>query len=272
MNDAELIACQQIIQAFPMGMKPTLDSAALGLEGNEVEEEQKRRDKERRRIEVLRRSIFFGGTSLDTGDTKFADRLREVADRYLATDQSWFGRSRQRVRLMTFQEPDRQSASSGGGGSGKGRRRAERLTDAQREAMGLASEWLAYQYLHRHYEEYFDENCWVSENRRHFFAGVEGGDGAGFDFLVRTPQADWMYEVKSSLEDTSEFELTANELRVAGGASKDGRRRYRILYIPFVFQPEKWFVLELPNPLGERTRTQFETTGRGSVRLRFERP
>ena len=80
-----------------------------------------------------------------------------------------------------------------------------------------------------------------------------------------------MYEVKSSLEDSSEFELTANELRVASGAAKDGRRRYRILYVPYVFTPEKWHVLELPNPAGEHTRDQFETVGRGSVRLRFER-
>jgi hypothetical protein len=116
-----------------------------------------------------------------------------------------------------------------------------------------------------------DESCWISENRTHFFGGDEGDDAAGYDFLVKTPKAVWLYEVKSSLEDTGEFELTANQLRVAGTASKDGRRRYRVLYVPYVFSPDKWFVLELPNPMGERTRNQFETVGRGSVRLRFER-
>ena len=38
-----------------------------------------------------------------------------------------------------------------------------------------------------------------------------------------------------------------------------------------VFSPEKWCVLELPNPMGERTRNRFQMVGRGSVRLRFER-
>lgn len=145
------------------------------------------------------------------------------------------------------------------------------LTEAQRNAMGLASEWLAYQFLRRRHAEYVDEDCWISQNRMYFFGGGEGDDAAGYDFLVKTPQADWLYEVKSSLEDSGEFELTANELRVAGGASKDGRRRYRVLYVPYVFSPDKWYVLELPNPMGERTRDQFKTVGRGSVRLRFER-
>ena len=91
--------------------------------------------------------------------------------------------------------------------------------------MGLAGEWIAYQFLRRRHSEYVDESCWVSENRAYFFGGDEGNDSAGYDFRVTTPQAEWLYEVKSSLEDSGEFELTANELRVAGGASKDGRRR-----------------------------------------------
>ena len=125
-------------------------------------------------------------------------------------------------------------------------------------------------YPYRRHSHFVDETCWVSENRTRFFGGDEGDDTAGYDFLVKTPQADWLYEVKSSLEDTGEFELTANEMRVAGSASKDGRRRYRILYVPFVFSPDRWFVLELPNPMGETTRNRFKVVGSGSVRLRFE--
>lgn len=95
-------------------------------------------------------------------------------------------------------------------------------------------------------------------NRARVFGGDEGDDAAGYDFLLKTPQAEWLYEVKSSLEDVGEFELTANELRVANSAAKDGRRRYRILYVPYVFSPDKWFVLELPNPMGERTRNHLK--------------
>ena len=145
------------------------------------------------------------------------------------------------------------------------------MNDVQRQAMGLASEWLAFQFLRRRHSEFADETCWISKNRSQFFGGDEGNDAAGYDFLVKTTQAEWLYEVKSSLEDSGEFELTANELRVASSASKDGRRRYRILYVPYVFSPGKWYVLELPNPMGEATRNRFTMIGRGSVRLRFER-
>ena len=137
--------------------------------------------------------------------------------------------------------------------------------------MGVASELLALEYLRRRHPDYVDETCWVSGNRVYFFGGDDGDDGAGYDFLVRTPQADWLYEVKSTLENSGEFELTANEMRLASSAFKDGKRRYRILYVPYVFSPNRWFVLELPNPMGEATRNRFETVGRGAVRFRFER-
>jgi hypothetical protein len=137
--------------------------------------------------------------------------------------------------------------------------------------MGMAGEWLAYQFLRRRHEGYVDEESWVSENRQRFFGGSLGDDAAGYDFRVNTPRVEWLYEVKSTLEDSCEFEITANELRVASGATKDGRRRYRVLYVPHVFSPNKWYVLELPNPMGERTRSQFQTIGHGSLRLRFDR-
>ena len=81
--------------------------------------------------------------------------------------------------------------------------------------MGLASEWLALQFLRRRHGEAADETCWVSRNRARFYGGDEGDDAAGYDFCVKTPRAEWLYEVKSSLEDTREFELTPNEMRVA---------------------------------------------------------
>ena len=257
---------------WPDGMPETLDGETLELTRDDVKAEEKRRERERQQREIEQRSILFAGNSLDTGDPKFAEDLQELAAGFMENDQTWFERSRQRTRLVQFEDPQHPGRNAGGGGKGGGTRRRERqLTDTQRQAMGLASEWLAYQFLCRRRSEYVDETCWISENRAHFFGGDEGDDSAGFDFRVKTPQAEWLYEVKSSLEDSGEFELTANELRVAGTASKDGRRRYRILYVPHVFTPDKWHVLELPNPMGEATRNRFITVGRGSVRLRFER-
>ncbi|MGF6409391.1 sacsin N-terminal ATP-binding-like domain-containing protein [Paraburkholderia sp. MM5482-R1] len=259
-------------QCWPGAMPPTIDEAKLQLDKEEIGAEEKRREQERARIELERRSIHFGGGSFDTRDPNFAGNFQEEAEKWLQRDENWYQRSQQRPRMTTFSDPDASpSGGSGGTGTNGGARSHEqKLSDAQRTAMGVASEWLAFQYLSRRHQGHVDENCWVSENRIRFFGGGKGKDSAGYDFLVKTPTCDWMYEVKSSLDNGGEFELTANEMRVASTASKDGRRRYRILYVPFVFSPEKWRILELPNPMGEATRNRFKIVGRGSVRMRFE--
>lgn len=257
---------------WPDGMPEALDGNVLGLSKGDVEVEQRLRENERQKLEIERRSIQFAGQELDTGDPKYIGQLQGLAGEYLARDESWFERSRKRIRLVEFESSGQPSAGAGGGGKHGGERRRERqLTEPQRQAMGFAGEWLAFEYLRRRHPDFVDETCWVSSNRARVFGGDKGDDTAGFDFRVKTPKADWLYEVKSTMEDGGEFELTANEMRVASRASKDSSRRYRILYVPYVLSPDKWYVLELPNPMGEATRNRFKTVGRGSVRLRFER-
>ena len=73
--------------------------------------------------------------------------------------------------------------------------------------MGLASEWLAFQFLRRRHGDFVDETCWISENRAQFFGGDEGDDSAGFDLLVKTPQADWLYEAKGTVKLTDFLEV-----------------------------------------------------------------
>lgn len=257
---------------WPTGMPEGADPSALGLDPAELRAEHSRQDQERQQAEVARRTIVFGGASFDTADPNFALGVRDVAEQSLTNDNGWLERSPKKVRLETFTVVGEIGASGGSGSGGRGRARAERqLSEIQRSTMGLASEWLAYRYLQNRHSGAVDEESWVSTNRRRFFGGSDGDDALGFDFRVKTPQVDWLYEVKSSMDDSGEFELTANEIRVASSVAKDGRRRYRILYVPFVFSPDRWYVLELPNPMGEQTRNQFRIIGRGSVRLRFER-
>lgn len=253
---------------WPEAMPLTLDSATLGLDQAAVEEEERRRERERHSRIVEVRSIDFAGKTLDTADPSFAQAFGRLAeDRVIGSDE-WFERSGP-SRLAEFAEIQGGRRSLADGARRVPERR-KRPPEDVRQAMGLASEWLAYQFLRRLHGEVVDETCWVSTNRTKFFAGSEGDDTAGYDFCVNTPQAEWLYEVKSSLVDTGEFELTPNEMRVAARMPKRGRRRYRILYVPFVFSPERWMVLELPNPLADDTRNRFKQIGRGSVRFRFE--
>ena len=268
-RDTQIPALCHRAACWPEGMSQTLDPASLGFDQATVEEEKNRREREEQRRVIERRSIDFAGTRLDTADPSFAEVLRQLAESSMADDDGWWERSRRPV-LAAFTEAAGGERSLGGG-TGGGTRRRKRLPEDQRQAMGLAGEWLALQYLRSRYGEAADETCWVSTNRSRFYGGNEGDDSAGYDFCVKTPQAEWLYEVKSSLEDTCEFELTPNEMRVAASVSRRSRRRYRILYVPYVFSPDRWLVLELPNPMGDETRSRFKQVGHGSVRFRFER-
>ncbi len=147
---------------WPDGMPETLDGETLWLTRDDVEVEEKRRESERQQREIERRSILFAGTSLDTVDPKFAENFQEMAAGFIENDETWFERSRQRTRLVAFDNPDQPGGGAGGAGIGGGTRRRERqLTDTQRQAMGLAGEWLAYHFLCRRHSEYADESCWV---------------------------------------------------------------------------------------------------------------
>ena len=253
---------------WPDGMAQTLETEALGLNPATVEAEAKRRKRERERKIIEERSIDFAGKRLDPNGSSFAEEFQKLAEQNIATDKGWFKRSCQ-LRLAEFDEMGGGGRlPSGGASGGKGRRRQQPPEDGQ--AMGLASEWLVFQYLRIRYPEAVDETCWVSRNRARFFGGDEGDDSVGYDFCVKTPQAEWLYEVKSSKVNDGEFELTPNEMRVAASIPARGRRRYRILYVPFVFSPDQWMVLELPNPMGKGSHNCFKQVGRGSVRFRFE--
>ncbi|CNH70154.1 Uncharacterised protein [Yersinia intermedia] len=254
---------------WPPTMPPSLDNDVLNLDMSRVSEEKERAEQAKRQQELERRSIIFAGQSLDTDSPQFTEQFRELA----SADGSWQGRSQSKMQsLMDFGAAAMRQASGGGGGKRTGRAyRGPRLTPAQQQAMGLASEWLAFQYLRERFPDYMDETCWVSGYRFSFCGGGEGDDSAGYDFMVKTPKVEWLFEVKSTLEDGQEFELTANELRVASAVAKDTSRRYRILYVPYVFSPDKWCVIELPNPMGDKTRNHFSVVGQGSLRLRFQR-
>lgn len=255
---------------WPFEMKDVLDGEELNVIENDIQEEARRRDEERTQSVIAQRTIVFAGAALDTGGEDFRGKFTEIAERSIAADVGWYERSRARVKLESFSDVTSTSRSSSGGSWGATWSRERQPTEAQRQAMEMAGEWLAYQFLLKRHEGYVDEGSWISENRRHFFGGGEGYEGAGYDFRVVTPRVEWLYEVKSTSGNGCEFEITANEVRVASGVSKDGRRRYRILYVRHVFSPDEWYVLELPNPMGEQTRNQFQTVGQGSFRLRFE--
>lgn len=252
---------------WPKGMPASLDLAELGLSTDDLEAGRKREEEQKETTARQRRSFTFAGEDLDTAASNFADQLVQIAEAAME-DEEWLRRSRRRFKLAEM--PSGSNPSGPPGGSGGHRKRAPRMSDDVKAAMGFAGEFLAGRFLAAKHGVRFDDACWVSRNRELALRDGEfGDDGLGFDFRVRTKEVEWRYEVKASLEETFEFEFTQNEMRVAAECAADGSRRYRILYAPFVDDPTRWRVMELPNPMSEAGRALFRTVGAGATRMRF---
>lgn len=252
---------------WPASMPPTEVLAELGLAAEDLKHEEQETRELRARAEVTRRSVSFAGRSLDTGSPEFILAFENLAEAAIAQSNDWLNRSRV-ARLLPQEEAGKarpSSSRSSGGGSWR-----NQPSDATRAVMGMASEWLVWKLLFQRHPKEMSDDCWVSSNREKFCTGPAGDDSLGYDFRVVTARHEYLYEVKSALDAGGEFELTARELEIAGSAREDRKRRYRILYVPFVFDPTRWMVMTLPNPAGSKTRDQFRVVRSGSVRYRFE--
>jgi hypothetical protein len=252
---------------WPANMPTTDAPGDLGLSPDDLKYEEQEARELRQKAEVARRSVPFGGLSLDTGSPQFILEFEDLADAAIAQSDDWFTRSRVARLIQQNQVGKPRSRSNGGGAGGTWRNQPSEVT---RAVMGMASEWLVWKLLFRRHPREMSDACWVSSNREKFCTGPAGDDSLGYDFRVVTTRHEYLYEVKSALDAGGEFELTARELEVAGSAREDKKRRYRILYVPFVFDPTRWMVMTLPNPAGTKTRDQFSIVRSGSVRYRFE--
>ena len=252
---------------WPKGMPASLDLKDLELTPGDLDAERKREEEQKEAAARKRRSFSFAGEDLDTAAGDFAERLMQIAKATM-TDEEWLRRSRRRFKLAEMPLGSGGSKSSGGGGQ---RKRTVRMSDDVKGAMGFAGEFLASHFLAAKHGVRFDDACWVSGNRELAVQdGAAGDEGLGFDFRVRTKEVEWRYEVKSTLDNSFEFEFTRNEMRVAAECGSDASRRYRILYVPFVDNPTRWRVMELPNPMSEAGRAFFRTVGAGATRMRFD--
>jgi Domain of unknown function (DUF3883) len=129
--------------------------------------------------------------------------------------EEWFARSRP-PRLLSQEQRDPSAPNRSGGGSGQSWK--NQPPDSVKTAMGIASEWLAREYLRRRYPNEMSDLCWVSSNRAAFCTGSIGDDSLGYDFRVLTERNEWLFEVKSAIDAGGEFELSARELEVAGSS------------------------------------------------------
>ncbi len=250
---------------WPAGMPGNLEAAKADTQQAAVDASIEAHARHREALAKARRTVRIAGTDFDTADVDLSVQLTAFADKMMA-DNAWLARSKKRIRL---QELPAKAPRNAFGGSGGGGRRTEGIPEDAKRTMGFISEYLASKYLVDKHGARFSDASWVSGNRGYALTDGHGDDTEGFDFRVRTKDVEWRYEVKSGLADNFEFEFTQNEMRSALECGNDRTRRYRILYVPFVFDPSKWKVVELPNPMQPDNSRLFQTIGKGSTRMKF---
>lgn len=265
-REAEAISTLVRAGLWPEGLPHTLDLEALGLTEQAVKTHAAQAAEQRVEEQRRRNRVDFGGRDFDASSPEFAADFAAFAEAAFR-DGRWRARSKLKpVALRDFPETEPRER---GNGRGNPPRSAPKLPEPIRAAMGLAGEILAYHFLAAKHRDRFSDPCWVSENRTSLFP--EPGDpGLGFDFRVRTSETEWLYEVKATMGNTCEFELSDNEYRTAAAVSADRTRRYRILFVQYVFDPKRCRIMELPNPAAEGGRPKFRIVGRSSTRMKFD--
>ena len=111
------------------------------------------------------------------------------------------------------------------------------------------------------------EDTWVSGYRAEILADGKGSDSLGYDFIVKTTDRTWLFEVKSTTEETPEFALGESEYRRAREVSAD--EEYVVVFVTHVLSPEGRRIHPLPNPLGPSGLQYYRVAGR-ALRLQFD--
>jgi Protein NO VEIN, C-terminal len=102
---------------------------------------------------------------------------------------------------------------------------------------------------------------WRSGYRDKVLGGAEGDDTLGYDIEVITQASTFLFEVKSSIDDGTDFELSDAEVNAA--RLHVGRDAYRIIYVRYVLDPARTTILLLPNPFTKRGQETYRFIGSG---------
>lgn len=273
LDRAEVAELLDRADLWPTGMPLTLDVGVLKLTMEDLAAGERMRQESRRRAERKARAIQYGGKSYDGGDEDEMQALAEAlrvdmvttcraADRFLEAE-------------LAIQDDPVRSRDPRSGRKRTPVSREPRMTDVQKSAIGYLGEVRALEWLKWKYQ-LSDEAArlaWVSRYRRTGLVTEEGEDRLGFDFELTLGNGRRIqYEVKASIADPQVFHLGSTEVAAAleSASGRRGTADYRLLYVPFVSTPEKWRILELPNPLAAATRKQFQEQGRTGLQYGFE--
>lgn len=258
---------------WPFGMPEKLDANELGLTLDDLTHGERQRQAARRIADRKSRQITFLDQDYDGASE---EELEQLA---LAIRQEMEANADRKERFLEASLLEQEETKARRDPRSSRRKapktREKRMTDVQRAAVGYAGEVRALEWIRWKYRLSDDvaRAAWVSRYRRTGLAIEDGHDTLGYDFEVTLCSGRRIqYEVKASTHDPQAFDLGSTEVAAAleAGSRRRGVAEYRILYVPFVTNPDKWRIVELPNPLAADTRKQFVELGQTGLKFGFE--
>ncbi|WP_104091794.1 DUF3883 domain-containing protein [Arthrobacter sp. GMC3] len=262
LNDAKLTHWLHKLNLWPQGMPLSLELQQLGLKAEDLTGQESAAAAERQEGFRRQRQISLGGRTIELDETM--SELVAGVDKLLVGNpkslQTSFTRSALEDTTETKEGKGARSGTSFGGGT------AGRMSDIQRNAVGLAGEMIAFHWLKNHDRGPVDDLCWVSSNRNFVLGGSRGDDGLGYDFIVPRKDKPVMYEVKATQGEAGMIELGETEVRCAQEHARGDLWRLLIVEEALSDSPR---IYRLPNPFSPDSRSKFRLVG-NSVRLRFK--
>ena len=250
----------QVLGIWPSGMPLTTNLATLGITADDLDHQKFEEQRQRAQRAQQQRTVHIDDEPFDL-DQGFS-ALREALDLSLNKTPSFLVTRR---NFTSLQEVDERPGTRSESGSGPATsRRPPDLSSVQKVAVGFAGEWLAYQWLVKHYGPDFSQECWISRYREELFPG-NGNDGLGWDFEVPVRRGKHYYEVKTTLVDGGQIELGETQVIAAQENARNGQ--WRLLVITNALNENRRIHM-LRNPFDPASRGRYSFVGQG-LRLRY---
>ena len=152
---------------------------------------------------------------------------------------------------------------------GKSKGRRNRLSQREKDLLGLAGEIHAFRALQREYgSESLSAANWVSENSRYCFPNNDCDDRVGYDFELTVGGKRLLVEVKATQDDSEVLNLGETEVRAALDAARH-RRKYILLRVSHALSATPRLEV-LPNPYDPKSAKYYSFEEAG-MRIRFHR-
>lgn len=260
-DDLTLLNWLDTLKLWPSEMERTLDLNTLGLTDEDLSVQASAAAAAQEARLRQQRQVALHGEVIDLDDTM--NTLITNVHKFLQENPESLETPYRTTSLRTTTQE--QFRGSNVARAVSSQRRPQRMSDLQRNALGLAGELIAYHWLRKRDPGHVDELCWKSRNAGLAIIGRTGNDGLGYDFEVPRAEGTVMYEVKATQGEAGMIELGETEVRCAQEHARTDRWRLLVVEEALSVSPR---IIMLPNPFRSDSRSKYSFVG-NSVRLRF---